>query len=69
MPLQVPASFDNPMEDVSQETHNAHTHSVFMAIYKINGNLLTNQIRRFPITSNRSHAYIVVFCTFDANTI
>jgi hypothetical protein len=30
-----------------------------MASYKINGNLFTNQTGRFPVTSNRGHAYVV----------
>jgi hypothetical protein len=69
VPLQVPSSFNNPMEDVPQEPHNTRTHFVFMAIYEINGNLFTNQTGRFPITSNCSHAYVVVFYIFDANPI
>jgi hypothetical protein len=69
MPLQVPDIFDDPMEDVPQEPHNAHTHFVFMAIYKINGNLFTNQTGHFPITSNRCHAYVAVFYIFNANAI
>jgi hypothetical protein len=40
-----------------------------MAIYKINGNLFTNQTGRFPITSNHGHAYFVVFYIFNANVI
>jgi hypothetical protein len=40
-----------------------------MAIYKINGNLFTNQTGCFPITSNHGHAYVVVFYIFDANAI
>jgi hypothetical protein len=69
MPLQVPNIFDDPTEDVPQEPHNARTHFVFMAIYQINGNLFTDQTGRFPITSNRVHAYVVVFYIFDANAI
>jgi hypothetical protein len=69
MPLQVPNIFDDPMEDVLQEPHNAHNHFVFMAIYKINGNLFTDLTGRFPITSNRGQAYVVVFYIFDANTV
>ncbi len=57
------------MEDVPQEPQNTRTHFVFMAIYEINGNLFTNQTGRFPITSNRSHAYVVVFYIFNANVI
>jgi hypothetical protein len=59
VPFEFSASFDNPMEDVPQEPHNAHMHFVFMAIYKINGYLFTNQTGCFPITSNSGHAY---FC-------
>jgi hypothetical protein len=69
VPRQVPDSFDNHMEDVAQESHSARTHFVFMAINKINGNLFTNQTSRFPITSNRGHAYVVVFYIFDTNAI
>jgi hypothetical protein len=69
VPLQVPDIFDDPMEDVPQEPHNACTHFIFMAIYKISGNLFTNQTGHFPITSNRSHAYVVVFYIFDTNVI
>ncbi len=69
MPPQVPNIFDDPMEDVSQEPHNARNHFVFMAIYKINGNHFTNQTGRFPITSNHGHAYVVVFHIVNANGI
>jgi hypothetical protein len=69
VPLQVPDIFDDRMEDVPQEPHNARTHFVFMVIYEINGNVFTNQTGRFPITSNRSHAYVVAFYIFDTNTI
>jgi hypothetical protein len=60
VPLQVPDIFDEPMEDVPQEPHNARTHFVFMAIYKFNGNLFTDQTGLVPITSNHDHAYVVV---------
>ncbi len=69
MPLQILDIFDDPMEVVPQEPHNAHTHFVFIAIYKINSNLFTNQTGHFPITSNRGHAYIVVFYIFNTNSI
>jgi hypothetical protein len=69
VPPQVPDSFDNPMEDVPQGSHNTCTYFIFMAIYEINGNLFTNQTCHFPITSNRSHAYVVVFYIFNANSI
>jgi hypothetical protein len=57
------------MEDIPQEPHNVRTHFVFMVIYQINGNLFTNQTGCFPITSNRGHAYVVVFYIYDANEI
>jgi hypothetical protein len=69
MPLQVPDSFDDPMEDVPQKPHNACTHFLFMAIYEINGNLFTNQTGHFPITSNHDQAYVVVLYIFNANAI
>jgi hypothetical protein len=69
VPLRDPDIFKDPMEDVPQEPHNTHTHFIFMVIYKINGNLFTDQMGQFPITSNRGHAYVVVFYIFDANAI
>jgi hypothetical protein len=69
LPIQIPNIFNDPMEDVPQEPHNARTNIVFMAIYKINGNLFNDQTGRFPITSNHGHAYVVVFYIFDANAI
>ncbi len=57
------------MQDIPQEPHNARTHFVFMAIYKINGNLFIDQTGRVLITSNRGHANVVVFYIFDANVI
>jgi hypothetical protein len=69
VPLQVPDSFDDPMEDVLQEPYNARTHFIFMAIYEINGILFINQTGCFPITSNHGHAYVVVFYIFNANAV
>jgi hypothetical protein len=69
VPLQVPNIFNNPMEDVPQEPHNACTHLVFMAMYQINGNLFTNQTGRFPTTKNRGHTSVVVFYIFNINPI
>jgi hypothetical protein len=51
MPLQIPDSFDNPMEDVPQEPHNACTHFVFMAIYKNQWQPLHQSDRPFPYHS------------------
>jgi hypothetical protein len=55
VPLQVPDIFNDPMENIPQELHNTCTHFVFMAIYKINGNLFADQTGCFPITSNHGH--------------
>jgi hypothetical protein len=40
-----------------------------MQIYAINGVISSDQIGRFPITSNRGNAYVVVFYIYDANYI
>jgi hypothetical protein len=69
VPLQVPDSFDNPIEDVHQEPHKTRTHFIFMAIYKINSNHYTNQTGHFPITSNHGHTNFVVIYIFNANAI
>jgi hypothetical protein len=57
------------MEDVPQEHHNSRTHFVFIAIYKINGNLITNQTGGYLITSNRGHTYVFVFYIYNTNAI
>jgi hypothetical protein len=57
------------MEDVPQELDNTRTHFVFVAIYEIDGNLFIDQTGRFPTTSNRGHAYVVVFYIFNTNAI
>ena len=50
-----------------QEPHNARIHIIFMHSHAINGATSSNQTGRFPITSNRGNAYVVVFYVFDAN--
>jgi hypothetical protein len=63
----VPNIIDDPMEDVPQEPHNTCTHFVFMAIYEINDNLVTDPTGRLPIMPNHGHAYVVVLYIFNAN--
>jgi hypothetical protein len=45
------------------------THLVFMVIHDIKGQVFTNQTGHFPITSNRGHAYLVIFYIYDVNFI
>ena len=53
----------------TQVRNNARTHKVYMSVQKCNGQISTNQTGRFPVTSNRGNAYVVVFYIFDANAI
>ena len=57
------------MVDDPQKPHNARTHIVFMHAHAINGTTSSNQTGRFPITSNRGNACVVVFYVFNANYI
>jgi hypothetical protein len=45
------------------------TNLVFMVIHDITGLVFSDQAGRFPITSNRGHAYLVNFYIYDANFI
>jgi hypothetical protein len=49
------------LEPVPQESFNSRTHFIFMTIIKISDMLFSNQLGRFPITSNRGNKYIVIF--------
>lgn len=55
------------MVDAPQEPHNVRIHIIFMHSHAINSTTSSNQTGRFPITSNRGNAYVVVFYVFDAN--
>ena len=57
------------MADAPQAPLNARTNHVFMQIHAIDGVISSNQTGRFPITSNRGNAYVVVFYVYDANYI
>ncbi len=45
------------------------TNLVFMVIHDITGKVFTDQTGRFPITSNRDHAYLLIFYIYDVNFI
>jgi hypothetical protein len=45
------------------------TNLVFMVIHNITGLVFSNQTGRFPITSNRGHACLVIFYIYDTNFI
>jgi hypothetical protein len=45
------------------------TNLVFMVIHDITGLVFSNQTGRFPIISNRGHAYLVIFYIYNANFI
>jgi hypothetical protein len=45
------------------------TNLFFMVIHDITGLVFSNQTGHFLITSNRGHAYLVIFCIYDANFI
>jgi hypothetical protein len=45
------------------------TNLVFMVIHDITRLVFSNQTSRFPITSNRRHAYLVIFYIYNANFI
>jgi hypothetical protein len=47
----------------------SQTNLVFMVIHNITRLVFSNQTGRFPITSNRGHAYLVIFYIYDANFI
>jgi hypothetical protein len=57
------------MKDVPQEPHNARTHFVFCHVHTISGIISSDQTGRFPITSNWSQAFVVIFYIYDANYI
>jgi hypothetical protein len=71
----------DPSPIISIDTHNndddilpvhiaeRSTNLIFMAIHDITGAVFTNQTGHFPITSNRGHAYLVIFYIYDANFI
>jgi hypothetical protein len=67
-PIALPPQ-DNTINLVAQEPNNTMTNLVYMHTHGITGQILTDQIGRFPITSNRGHAYLVIFYVYNANFI
>jgi hypothetical protein len=57
------------MAEAPQAPLNARTNHVFMHVHAIDGVISSDQTGRFPITSNRGNAYVVVFYVYDANYI
>ena len=59
--------------DSIEEPHhlplNDKANMVFMTMVDIDGQLFTDQMGRFPLTSNRGNNYVVIFYTVDANHI
>ena len=68
-PILTHQHHDGHTEDAPQEPHNARTHFVFCQVHTISGVIASNQTGRFPVTSNRGHAYVVIFYIYDANYI
>jgi hypothetical protein len=62
-------NIDDHIADTPQAPLNARTNHVFTQIHAINGVISSDQTGRFPITSNRGNAYVVVFYIYDANYI
>ena len=60
---------DNHMVEAPQAPLNARTNHVFMQVHAIDDVISSDQTGRFPITSNRGNAYVVVFYVYDANYI
>jgi hypothetical protein len=60
---------DDHMTEAPQAPLNARTNHVFMQVHAIDGVISSDQTGRFPITSNRGNAYVVVFYVYDANYI
>ncbi len=56
-------------EPLPREPFNTRTHFVFMTIIVISKLLLSNQLGRFPITSDRGNKYIVIFYIYNANFV
>jgi hypothetical protein len=61
-------SFDNN-DVLPGHINEGLTNLVFMVIHDITGLVFSDQTRRFPITSNRGHTYLVIFYIYDANFI
>jgi hypothetical protein len=57
------------MAQAPQVPLNTRTNHIFMQVHAIEGVISSDQTGWFPITSNRGHAYVVVFYIHNANYI
>ena len=57
------------MKEVPQIPNNERSHHVYTNITNLDGKLYSNQIGRFPITSNCGNCYIVIIYAVDGNYI
>ena len=64
-----PIAPDDHMVPYQKEPLNDKTHMVFMTLHECEGQLYSDQTGRFPLTSNKGNAYVVLFYTVDANHI
>jgi hypothetical protein len=67
-PIALPPP-DNTINLVTQEPNNAMTNLVYMLIKDITDQIFMDQTGHFPVTSNRGHAYLVIFYVYDVNFI
>ena len=64
-----PDTAEDHMVQYQQEPLNDKTNMVFMTLHECEGQLYSDQTGRFPLTSNKGNAYVVLFYTVDANHI
>jgi len=57
------------MDTPPQQPSNERTHHVFVTVHDYTGGIASDQTGRFPVTSNRGHAYLALFYIFDPNYI
>ena len=56
--------------DIPEQTPtNGKNHLIFMTMVEATGKIYSNQTGRFPITSARGNAYVVIFYNYDGNHI
>jgi hypothetical protein len=60
---------DSNMDTPPQQPSNERTQHVFLTVHDFTGGIASNQTGRFPVTSNRGHAYLALFYIFDPNYI
>ena len=63
-------TIDNNKDDVPiMPIDNEFSNLVYMTLIDTTGKIYSDQTGHFPITSNRSNAYLVIFYVYDANFI